>query len=168
MSNSLRPHVQCSTPGLPVHHQIPEFTQTHAHQVGGAIQPSHPLSSTGVQPQQDPGVPSGWTALAKREREKEWHRVTNLRWARPVTLFSEGAFIPWVVHWAKWKMQIQLNIPSVLTFIDTRFLPAYRFINKGLFFVHYLLARRPVTFYDPFLTKVGQLKHLLSLEMFFS
>ena len=71
MSNSLRPHVQCSTPGLPVHHQIPEFTQTHAHQVGGAIQPSHPLSSTGVQPQQDPGVPSGWTALAKREREKE-------------------------------------------------------------------------------------------------
>ena len=34
-----------STPGLPVHHQLPEFTQTHVHQVGGAIQPSHPLSS---------------------------------------------------------------------------------------------------------------------------
>ena len=34
-----------STPGLPVHHQLPEFTQTHAHQVGDAIQPSHPLSS---------------------------------------------------------------------------------------------------------------------------
>ena len=34
-----------STPGLPVHHQHPEFTQTHAHQVGDAIQPSHPLSS---------------------------------------------------------------------------------------------------------------------------
>ena len=33
------------TPGLPVHHQIPEFTQTHVHQVGDAIQPSHPLSS---------------------------------------------------------------------------------------------------------------------------
>ena len=32
-------------PGLPVHHQLPEFTQTHAHQVGDAIQPSHPLSS---------------------------------------------------------------------------------------------------------------------------
>ena len=34
-----------STPGLPVHHQLPEFTQTHLHQVGDAIQPSHPLSS---------------------------------------------------------------------------------------------------------------------------
>ena len=34
-----------STPGLPVHHQLPEFTQTHVHLVSDAIQPSHPLSS---------------------------------------------------------------------------------------------------------------------------
>ena len=34
-----------STPGLPVHHQLPEFTQTHVHRVGDAIQSSHPLSS---------------------------------------------------------------------------------------------------------------------------
>ena len=34
-----------STPGLSVHHQLPEFTQTYAHRVGDAIQPSHPLSS---------------------------------------------------------------------------------------------------------------------------
>ena len=34
-----------STPGLPVHHQLPEFTQTHVHRVDDAIQPSHPLSS---------------------------------------------------------------------------------------------------------------------------
>ena len=34
-----------STPGLPVHHQLPEFTQTHAYQVGDTIQPSHPLLS---------------------------------------------------------------------------------------------------------------------------
>ena len=34
-----------NTPGLPVHHQLPEFTQTHVHQVGDVIQPSHPLSS---------------------------------------------------------------------------------------------------------------------------
>ena len=32
-----------STPGLPVHHQLPEFTQTHVHRVSDAIQPSHPL-----------------------------------------------------------------------------------------------------------------------------
>ena len=34
-----------STPGLPVHHQLPEFTETHIHRVSDAIQPSHPLSS---------------------------------------------------------------------------------------------------------------------------
>ena len=37
--------MDCSTPGLSVHHQLPEFTQTHVHWVGDAIQPSHPLSS---------------------------------------------------------------------------------------------------------------------------
>ena len=40
MSYSLRPH-ECSTPGLPVHHQLLESTQTHVHWVGDAIQPSH-------------------------------------------------------------------------------------------------------------------------------
>ena len=37
--------MKCSTPGLPVHHQLPEITQTHVHRVSDAIQPSHPLSS---------------------------------------------------------------------------------------------------------------------------
>ena len=37
--------MNCSTPGLPVHHQLLESTQTHVHQIGDAIQPSHPLSS---------------------------------------------------------------------------------------------------------------------------
>ena len=37
--------LDCGTPGLPVHHQLPEFTQTHVHWVDDAIQPSHLLSS---------------------------------------------------------------------------------------------------------------------------
>ena len=37
--------MDCSTPSLPVHHQLPEFTQSHVHRVGDAIQPSHLLSS---------------------------------------------------------------------------------------------------------------------------
>ena len=37
--------MNCSTPGLPAHHQLPECTQTHVHRVSDAIQPSHPLSS---------------------------------------------------------------------------------------------------------------------------
>ena len=44
MSNSLRPR-DCSTPGLPVHYQLLEFTQTHVHWVSDAIQPSHLLLS---------------------------------------------------------------------------------------------------------------------------
>ena len=42
---TLRDPMDHSTPGLPVHHQLPEFTQTHVHRVGDAIQPAHPLSS---------------------------------------------------------------------------------------------------------------------------
>ena len=42
---TLRDPMNRSTPGLPVHHQLPEFTETHVHQVSNAIQPSHPLSS---------------------------------------------------------------------------------------------------------------------------
>jgi len=37
--------MNCSTPGLPIHHQLPESTQTHVHRVDDAIYPSHPLSS---------------------------------------------------------------------------------------------------------------------------
>ena len=37
--------MNCSIPGLPVHHQLPEYTQTHIHRISDAIQPSHPLSS---------------------------------------------------------------------------------------------------------------------------
>ena len=37
--------VNCSTPGLPVHHQLLEFTQTHVHRISDTIQPSHPLLS---------------------------------------------------------------------------------------------------------------------------
>ena len=44
VSDSLRPPDH-STSGLPVHHQLPEFTQTQVHRVGDAIQPSHPLLS---------------------------------------------------------------------------------------------------------------------------
>ena len=43
-----------STPGLPVHHQLPEFTQTQVHRVGDAIQPSHPVVPFSSCPQSFP------------------------------------------------------------------------------------------------------------------
>ena len=42
---TLRNPMDCSTPGFPVHHQLPELAETHVHRTGDAIQPSHPLSS---------------------------------------------------------------------------------------------------------------------------
>ena len=47
-----------STPGLPVHHQLPEFTQTHVHRVSDAIQPSHPVVSFSSCPQSLPETES--------------------------------------------------------------------------------------------------------------
>ena len=48
--------MDCRTPGLPVHHQLPELTQTHVHRVSDAIQPSHPLSSPSPLPSVFPNI----------------------------------------------------------------------------------------------------------------
>ena len=48
--------MDCSTPGLPAHHQLPQFTQTQVHLVGDAIQPSHPLSSFLLPPSIFPSI----------------------------------------------------------------------------------------------------------------
>ena len=53
--------MDCSTPGLPVHHQLPEFTQTHVHWVSDAIQPSHPLLSPSPPTLQS--FPASWSFL---------------------------------------------------------------------------------------------------------
>ena len=48
--------MDCSTPGFPVLHYLPEFAQTHVHRVGDAIQPSHPLSSPSLLPSVFPSI----------------------------------------------------------------------------------------------------------------
>ena len=48
--------MDCSTPGFPVHHQLPELTQTHVHRVRDAIQPSHPLLSPSPPPSIFPSI----------------------------------------------------------------------------------------------------------------
>ena len=56
---TLRNPMDCSTPGLPVHHQLPEPAQTHVHWVDDVIQPSHPLlspSPPAFNPSQDQGL----------------------------------------------------------------------------------------------------------------
>ena len=78
-----------STPGLPVHHQLLESTQTHAHQVGDAIQPSHPLSSPSPpapNPSQQQGgsFPRCYLSLKGKKREgfsepsmRSWGKTTT-------------------------------------------------------------------------------------------
>ena len=65
---TLRDPMNCSTPGLPVHHQIPEFTQTHVHRVSDAIQPSHPLSSPSL-PAPNPSQHQGLFQWVNSSRE---------------------------------------------------------------------------------------------------
>ena len=55
--------MNCSMPGLPVYHHLPEFTQTHVHRVSDAIQPSHPLSSPSPSAP-NPSQSTGASALA--------------------------------------------------------------------------------------------------------
>ena len=71
-----------STPGLPVHHQLPEFTQTHVHRVGDAIQSSHPLSSS-FPPAPSPSQHQGLSAMADKqnltiELLQTWHTTPVL------------------------------------------------------------------------------------------
>ena len=64
--------MNCSTPGLPVHHQLPEFTQTHVHWLDDAIQASHPLSSP------SPSAPSP----SQQQGLFKW--VSSLHWVAKV------------------------------------------------------------------------------------
>ena len=68
-----------STPGLPVHHQLPEFTQTHVHRVSDAIQPSHPLSSPLLLPSIFPNIKVFSNESALRIRwPKYWNFSFNI------------------------------------------------------------------------------------------
>ena len=67
--------MDCSTPGLPVHHQLPELAQTHVHRVSDAIQPSHPLSSTSPPAfnlSQHPGLFQGVSSLHQMAKVLEF------------------------------------------------------------------------------------------------
>jgi len=61
-----------SMPGHPVHHQLPEFTQTHVHRLGDAIQPSHPLSSP------SPPAPNPSQHQSLSQRVNSLHEVTKV------------------------------------------------------------------------------------------
>ena len=93
----------CSTPGLPVHYQLPEFTQAHVHRVSDAIQPSHPLSSLSLpalNPSQHQSFPRELTFRMKWPKywsfsfsispSKEQPGLIPLGWTHWISLQSKG------------------------------------------------------------------------------
>ena len=83
-----------STPGPPVHHKLLEFTQTHAHWVGDAIQPSHPLSSPSPpapNPSQHQGLFQWVNSLHKVAKVLEFHlQHQSFQWTPRTYLLQEG------------------------------------------------------------------------------
>ena len=85
-----------STPGLPIHHQLPEFTQSHVHRVGDAIRPSHPLSS----PSPPAPNPSQHQSLFQCSQLFSWH-------GQSTGVSALASFLPkksqgWSSEWTGW------------------------------------------------------------------
>ena len=71
--------MDCSMPGFPVHHHLPEFAQTHVHRVSDAIQPSRPLSSPSPpapSPSWSPLGWTGWTSLQSKGLSRVFSNTT--------------------------------------------------------------------------------------------
>ena len=112
--------MNCSTPGLPVHHQLPEFTQTQVHRVHDVIQPSHPLSSPSP-PAPNPslhqsqlpmsqlfawgGQSTGVSALASVLPKKShgWSPSEWTGWIQFITLFI--LFTPVLLSKSQWTLK---------------------------------------------------------------
>ena len=87
------------TPGLPVHHQLPELAQTHVHQVGDATQPSHPLSS-----------PSPPAFSLSHIRAFSNESVLHIRWPKCLSLSlyicpsnEYSGLISFIINWLVWS-----------------------------------------------------------------
>ena len=89
--------MDCSTLGLPVHHQLPELAQTHVHRVGDAIQPSHPLSSLSlptINLSQHQGLFQGVSSLHQVAKVLEFQlQHQSFQW-----IFRTDFFLDWLVE----------------------------------------------------------------------
>ena len=93
--------MDCSMPGLPVHHQLPEFTQTHVHWVSDAIQPSHPLSS--------PSPPA--FSLSQHQGLFKWvsssHQVAKVLELSKEVLAPHSSTLAWKIPWMEEPEKLQ-------------------------------------------------------------
>ena len=111
-----------STPGLPVHHQLPEFTQTHVHRVSDAIQPSHPLLS--------PSPPA--LNLSQHQSLFQW---VNSAWGgQSIGVSALASVLPkntqdWSLEWTGW---ISLQSKVLLRVFSNTTVQKHQFFSTQL------------------------------------
>jgi len=127
----------CSTPGFPVHHQLLEFTQTHVHWVGDAIQPSHPLLS--------PSPPA--FSLSQHQSLFQWS-VLHIRLAT-IGVSASATVLPMNIQdwfpsgWTGWISQVFLGLEKS---------------SKGLSSLHYHSSKTLILWHSVFI--IVQLSHI--------
>ena len=156
--------MNCSIPGLPVYHQLPEFTQTHVHRVGDAIQPSHPLLSPS-RPAPNPSLHQSlfqWVNFS-HEGAKYWNFSfsisppmntqdwSSLEWTGWISLQSKGllrVFSNTTVQKHLWHsafFTVQLSQPYMTTG-KTIALTRWTFVGKVISLLFNMLSRLVITF----------------------
>ena len=102
--------MDCSMPGFPVHHQLPEFTQTHVHRVSGAIQPYHPLSPPVFLPSVFPSVRVFSSESVLRIR---WPKYWNFSFSSINPCNEYSGLISFVTDWFD-LLAVQGTLKSLL------------------------------------------------------
>ena len=131
--------MNCSMPGLSVHHQLPEFTQTHVHQAGDAIQPSHPLSS----PSPPAPNPSQHQSLLMSQLFAWGGQSTGVSALASVLPMNPQDWSP-----SEWNSWISLQPKGLSRVFSTITLPKYQFFGAQLYsqsnlHIHTWLLEKP-------------------------
>ena len=155
-----------STTGLPVHHHLPEFTQTHVHQVSDAIQPSHPLSSPLLLPPIPPSIrvfsnestlrmrwPKYWSFSFSTSPSKEIPGLISFRMDCLDLLAVQGTLKSLLQHhsskasilWCSAFFTVQLSHPYMTTG-KTIALTRRTLIGKVISLLLNMLSRLVITF----------------------
>ena len=158
--------MDCSTPGFPVHHQLPELAHTHVHRVGDAIQPSHPLSSLLLPPSIFPSIrvfasesvlhirwPKYWSFSFSISPSNEYSGLISFRidWfdflAVQETLksFLQHCSSKASILWRSAFFTVQLSHPYMTT-RKTIALTRRTFVGKVMSLLFNMLSRLVITF----------------------
>ena len=158
--------MNCSTPGLPVHYQLPKSTQTHVHQVGDAIQPSHPLLSPSPLPSIFPSIrvffnesalyirwPKYWSFSFSTSPSNEYSGLISFRMDWLALLAVQGTLKSLLQHHSSKAsilrrsafFMVQFSHPYMTTG-KTIALTRRPFVNKVMSLLFNMLSRLIITF----------------------